>query len=176
MANYLHIHHFFIENSQLTLREPLTYSDFDSLLSNLKPNSYLDISSRHGRSAFLISNLLKLSENKSDLWFLTSTILNTDNPYKLMHFNNYENYICEINNLISWSKNNLDKICTFIEGGWDVEDIKKAIHAVNVFKDISDDDYLDHNFIFSYLTSVVQMLRDAISKQMSIVVCMWGMS
>ncbi len=176
MANYLNIHHFLVENSQLTLRKPLTDSDFDNLLSDLKPNSYLDVSSRRGNSALLISNLLQLSKNKIDFWFLTSTGLKNNNHFKLMHFNDYENYIYEIQNLISWSKSNLDKVCTLMGGGWEVGDIQKDMKYVNVFKDISDDDYPEHIFLFSYLSSVLQMLRDAINKQMSIVVCMWGMS
>jgi hypothetical protein len=153
------------------LNETSTISDFESFLSESELDCYLEISSRYSDSAYLIFDLIQLSKNNNDLWFLTAK-LSADDPFqcRLMPFNCYENYILAIQNLVLWSKNNTDKVSVLIGGGWNEDDVKKAVDCTFIRKSF-ERDYLDPDSLFSYLSSVVQMLRYAISKQMSII-CM----
>lgn len=172
MASYLYTDYYLKGTSLLTLNEKSTESDFESVLGELMSSDpYLNIKSRGSHSALLISDILRHSENKSDLWFLTDT-LNPDKPYRyrLIPFASYENDILAIQNLIRWSENNADKVSAIIDGGWDEEDVKSAIGGACVIK-CFDNDYLNPDSLFSYLSSVAQMFRDAISNKMSII-CM----
>jgi hypothetical protein len=179
MALYLNTLYFLTDDSKHQLNEGSTQSDFDSYLTlGSYGDACIHIASRHGWSAIVVSELIKMSDSANVLPFLTDTP-DSDNPFKLMPFSQHEKSISVIEELILWSKNNADKVCEFIGGAFDPQDILNAISSALISTAASSSwpwyrDDCDHpDFLYAYLVLVLKMLRYAHSKQISIIYLSW---
>ena len=172
MALYLHTLYFLIDNSKNLLNESSNYSDFNEfMMSNFDSDQpYLNANSRHGWSAIVIAEFLRMSGNVGALSFLTETP-DEDNPFKLIPFCSYEKLILEIQKIVIWSRNHADKVCGFIGGGYESQDILDAISESEASSEIFvfDDDGDYPLFLYKYLNAVLKMLQYSFNKKMSII-------
>ena len=141
-----------------------------------KVDSYLRVWSKRCSSASIVYELLERSGSKVDLWFLTDDDDFSEGSLRVIPFECYDSYILEIQRLIQWSKNNMDQVHSITSGWWgedEGKDINQEIDKALMVPDIYiEDDYLSHYSLLLYLSVVVKMLREAMSKKMSIVVDM----
>jgi len=139
-------------------------------------DSSLRVWSKRCKSASLVSELLEMSESKVDLWFLTDDDDFSEGSLRVIPFECYDSYILEVQRLIQWSKNNMDKVRPLAYrwlGDDDGKDIDQEIDKALMTQRINiNDEFFSHYSLLLYLSAVVKMLREAMSKKMSIVVDM----
>ncbi|MDM1021111.1 hypothetical protein QSV37_12485 [Acinetobacter sp. VNK23] len=181
MALYFQAFYFSIDNDKLSENQ-----NYEDVFKNGDKTFYFSVQSRHGWSVDVLSKLLHASGQNNGLNFLTEMKDNYNEQYILISSDLFEQIILEINNLVLWCKNNIDKIGDALgyTDGLDrilgcysdlirieefIDSTESLLELIDAKKIDENNDGDDFEWLFSYLREIVKMIYRAKKKQQSIV-------